>query len=386
MIRRALTLACALALSTVSARADESGVLAPRQAFTIESARLRFSFFDQSGHGYQSLASNRRFGPGSEEMWVAQPQVEVVAKQGERITHRLWIPVDIISAASPDAIDAVSTASRFQEAGTIDVNSTYKVRRNDELTTRFSVHLEENFRSWSFGLGWTRHLADDNAVVHATLNQTLDWFDAYNPGGSNRERVGRSTTNANLSFTQILSPTTIGNLNYGFTAQSGELSNTWNTLPLTTGEHDSEKLPSRRYRHALVGKLVQALPWNGSAKLSYRFYVDNWGAIAQTIEVFLYQRITRWLYVRGTYRAHIQQGVDFYTELAPVIPPSLSVPERTADSDLADFVAHTWGCKLALDLPLRKLRGFGVDVSYERYVRTNDLQMNIYSASLGFQF
>lgn len=383
MIRAAFTCLVCVALAT-TAHADslaQEGVLGRPRPFQIESARLRFSFFDQAGHGFQSLAGGPRFGPGSEEMWVAQPQLEVVAKQGERITHRLWIPVDIISAASPDAVDAVSTASRYQEAGTVDVASTYKVSRNDELLTRFSVHLEENFRSWSFGLGWTRHFADDNAVVQASLNQALDWFDAYNPGGSNRERVGRSTTNANLSFTQILSPTTIGNLNYGFTAQSGELSNTWNTVPTVTGDHDAEKLPKRRYRHALVGKLVQALPWNASAKLSYRFYVDNWGAIAQTIEVFLYQRITRYLYARATYRAHIQKGVDFFTELAP-----LDNAIHTADSDLADFVAHTFGAKVALELPLRKLRGFGVDVSYERYVRSNDLRMNIYSASLGFQF
>jgi hypothetical protein len=178
-----------------------------------------------------------------------------------------------------------------------------------------------------------------------------------------------------------LSPTTVGNLNYGFTAQSGELSNTWNTVPMITGEHDSEKLPTRRFRHAFVGKIVQALPWNASAKLSYRFYVDSWGALAQTIELFLYQRITRWLYARATYRAHIQKGVDFYTELAPV-----GLTPRTADSDLADFVAHTWGGKLALEMPVRRLRNFAVDFSYERYLRTNDLRMNIYSASLGFQF
>ena len=364
-------------------RADglETGILDRPHSFQIESARLRYTFFDQSGHGYQSLALGPRFGPGSEQMSVSQAQLEIVAKQGENITHRIWVPVDIISAASPDAIDAVSKASRYQEAGALDIASTFKVDRNDELTTRFSAHLEENFRSWSFGLGWTRHLADDNAVVQASLHQTMDWFDAYNLGGSNRDRVGRSTTNVSVSFTQILSPTTVGNLNYGLTIQSGELSNTWNTVPLVSGDHGEEILPSRRYRHALVGKLIQALPWNASAKLSYRFYIDSWGALAQTIEAFLYQRITRFLYARATYRAHIQKGVDFFTELAP-----LGDGYRTADSDLANFVAHTWGVKLALDMPLRKLRGFGLDLAFERYTRSNDLQVNVYSTSLGFQF
>jgi hypothetical protein len=359
----------------------DAGILDRPRPFEIESARLRFTWFDQAGRGFQSMAGATALGPGSQEAWIAEPQLEIVARQGERITHRMWLPVDVVSAASPDAVDAVSTASRYQEAGTIDVATTYRASRVDEIMTRFQVHLEENFRSWTLGLGWTRHVADDNAIVHASVNQTFDWFDAYLLGGANRERVGRSTTNANLAFSQILSPTTVGHLNYGLSVQNGELGNTWNTLPLADGTRDQEKLPTLRHRHALVGRLVQGLPWNGSLKLAYRFYVDGWGALAQTIEAFLYQRITRFLYVRATYRAHIQRGVDFWTDLAP-----LGARYRTADSDLDSFVAHTYGAKLALDLSLPRLKNFAADFSFERYVRSNDLTVNIYSCSLGFLF
>ena len=374
-----LVVACAL-----PARADglaDGDILERPRSFRIESVRLRYSFFDQSGRGYQSMAGGPRFGPGSEQLSVSQPQLEIVATQGERLTHRIWAPVDIISAASPDAVDAISTASRMQEAGGVDVASTYKLDRNSEVSTRFAVHLEENFRSWTLGLGYTRHLADDNAVVQASFNQTFDWFDGYLLGGANRERQGRATSNLNLGYTQILSSTTVANLNYGLTVQSGELSNTWNTVPVADGTRGEERLPQLRHRHAFVGRLVQALPWRGSAKLSYRFYADSWGARTQTIELFLYQRITRWLYVRGTYRAHLQHGVDFFTELAP-----LGDGYRTADSDLADFTAHTFGGKIAMELPLRRLHSFGVDLAYERYVRSNDLKVDIYSAAMSFQF
>lgn len=377
----ALAVACALG---ADARADalaESGVLDRPRPFRIESARLRFTFFDQAGRGFQSLAGGPALGPGSEEMWVAQPQLEIVAKQGERLTHRIWVPVDVISAASPDAVDAISSASRYQEAGSIDVASTYKATPVDEVSTRFAVHLEENFRSYNLGLGWTRHLADDNAVVQASLNQGYDWFDGYLLGGAVSARQGRATTNLNLAFTQILSPTTVGHLNYGLTVQTGTLGNTWNTVPVVDGHRGEEILPRLRHRHALVARLVQGLPWNGSLKLAYRFYVDSWGALAQTIELFLYQRITRFLYARATYRAHLQKGVDFYTELAP-----LGDGYRTADSDLADFNAHTFGVKLALDLPLRRLKNLSADLSYERYIRSNDLRVDVYSCSLGFQF
>jgi hypothetical protein len=367
------------------ARADglaTSGILDPAQPFQIESARLRFTFFNQDGRGYQSLAGGPMFGPGSERLWVAEPQLEITARQGDRLTYRMWIPFDVVSAASPDAVDVVSTASRYQEAGAVDLAANYKATRVDEISTRVSVHLEENFRSWSMGLGWTRHFAEDNAVFQASLNQTIDWFDTYYLGGATSGRAGRSTTNLNIGFTQILSPTTVGNLNYGFTIQTGTLGNTWNTVPLVDGSHGSEILPSLRHRHAFVGRLVQALPWNGSLKIYYRFYVDNWGAFANTIEASLYQRINRYLYVRGSYRATFQKGVDFYTELAPLN----SDADRTADSDLANFTAQTFGGKLALDVPLRKLKSFNADIAYERYIRSNNLQVDVYSCSVGLKY
>ncbi|MEO6952484.1 MAG: DUF3570 domain-containing protein [Polyangia bacterium] len=358
-----------------------SGILDPGKPFRIDSVRLRYTFFDQSGRGYQSLAGAGARGPGSEQLSVSEPQVEVIAHQGSRITHRIWAPLDVVSAASPDAVDAISRASRYQEAGGIDVASTFKADRDNDVGTRFAIHLEENYRSWTMGLAWTRHMAEDNAVLQASVNQTFDWFDAYNLGGSNRGREARSTTNANVAFTQILSPTTVANLNYGFTLQTGELSNTWNTVPLVDGTHGTEVLPHLRTRHALVGRLVQGLPWNGSFKVSYRFYIDSWGAIGNTLELFLYQRITRWLYARATYRAHFQRGVDFYTQLA-----LLGNAFRTADSDLADFSGQTAGGKLALELPLRRIRVLNVDLAYERYWRTNDLRVNVYSASVGTTF
>lgn len=383
-MKRAALLALAVLLAAAPARADglaDSGVLDRPRAFQIESARLRFTFFDQVGRGFQSLAGNQPFGPGSEQLTVSEPQLEVIAKQGERITHRIWVPVDIVSAASPDAIDVVSSSSRVQEAGTVDITSTYKASKVDEISTRFSAHLEENFRSWSLGLGWLRHLADDNAIIQASVNQTFDWFDGYLLGGARGDRRGRATTNFNLGLSQILSTTTVANINYGLSVQSGELGNTWNTIALADGTRDHELFPKLRYRHSLVGRLVQGLPWRGSIKVSYRFYADTWGALAQTIELFLYQRINRYVYLRGTYRAHLQKGVDFFQEIAP-----LGDGYRTADSDLATFDAHTFGGKVALQLPLRRVRMLELDLAYERYVRSNDLRVNVYSCSLGLQF
>jgi hypothetical protein len=181
--------------------------------------------------------------------------------------------------------------------------------------------------------------------------------------------------------TQLLSPTTIAHLDYGFTLQRGQLSNGWNIVPLTTGDIALEIMPKTRLRHAFVGKVAQFLPWNGAAHGFYRFYIDDWGIRAHTLELELYQRLSRATYLRLNYRFHRQTSADFFaTRVAPTFTLA------TADSDLAAFDAHTVGVKGAVDIPVRFARNLHADLAVERYFRTNDLRVSVYSCGFGFLF
>jgi hypothetical protein len=380
----ALGLALGLALAASRARADDwssADILGRPRAFSIESVRVRYTQFEQSGLGFQSQAGPV-MGPGSEWALIEQPQLEVVAKQGENLTHRLWVPLDVVTAASPDALDAISTASRTNEAGSVDLTSTYRSNRTDSAFVRAGFHLEEPFRSWNLGAGWSRSLADDNALVALSVAQVWDWFDAFTIHGIRLGHGNRSTTNANLGLTQLLSPTTIVHVDYGGTVQIGTLGNTWNSVPLETGLRGDERLPDFRQRHALVGRIAQWLPWNGALHLFYRLYLDDWGIVGNTVEAELYQRLSPRVYVRLNYRVHLQRGADFFTTRADD-----TMKFRTADSDLDSFVAQTFGGKIALELPVgRFARGLLADVGYERYIRSNGLNATIVSCGLGMRF
>lgn len=381
--------ALTLGLLSATARADDplaaDAIFGRPQPYAIDSMKTRYTHFDQRGHGYQSQAGGT---PGSEELTVEEPQLEVVARQGERLTHRIWIPVDVVTAASPDAIDAVngvdavSGPSRVSWSIGLQIASSYQATRATAVAVHGGFHIESPFRSWNVGIAVAHSFADDNAVVAASVNQVFDWFDKFDIHGNRLERIGRSSTNLNLGLTQLLSPTTVGHLDYGVTLQSGTLGNTWNAVPLASGILDGELLPSFRQRHALVGRLVQGLPWRGALHLYYRFYVDDWGLYGHSAEAQLYQRLARWLWLRFTYRVHQQNGVSFFSTLAPTMQL-----RRTADSDLGPFVAQTFGGAVAVELAmLPRLRQLYADFSYERYVRTNDLRLDIYSASLGLRF
>jgi hypothetical protein len=354
----------------------------------IISVMTRITSYNQFGYGYQS-AAGPILGPGSERAGILEPQLEIVASQGSRLTHVLTVPVDVVSAASPDAIDntpasadVVSSASRRNVAGTINWAATYRLNNESDFSMNGGLHLEEPLRSWHGGVGATRAFADGDTVLAVRALEVFDWFDRFDITGHRHGRTDRSSTTFSVGITQILTPTTVVNVNYGITMQEGELGNTWNSVPLANVTRGEEIFPSERLRHALVGRVSQFLPWNGALRGYYRFYADDWGVLAHSVEGELMQRLSPLLYVGALYRFHTQTGVDYFTTLAPVEPQF-----RTADSDLAPLDAHTIGGKVVLDLPLdTQVRLLHFEIGYERYFRTNNLSMDIVTCATGYRF
>ena len=361
---------------------SDEKILGQPEKMTVESLRLRLSYYDQSGRGYQSQAERQgTFGKGSEMLLVEQPQLELVASQG-KLTHRLWVPVDIVTAASADAIDIMSGASRQNEAGSVDLTTTYHANAATDASLRVAVHMEEPFRSFQLGTGFSHSFAEDNAVVSASFNQTVDEFDRFDTQGTRKGRVYRTSANANVGLTQLLSATTVGHIGYGGTIQQGELSNTWNAVPLDNGKLGLEHLPRSRYRHALDGRVVQALPWAAALHASYRLYIDSWRILAHTFEGSLFQRLARAFYLRVSYRFHSQGAPPFWSASA-----GSTERFRTADSDLEQLRAQTLGGGAVLDLPsVGNVQSLHIDVGYDRYFRSNDLRANVYTCGVGFRF
>jgi hypothetical protein len=361
---------------------DERILDAMGSGLRLQSMTTRVTGYDQFGYGFQAQGGPTPMSPGSERLTVFEPEAEFVFTQGAQLTHRLWLPVDIVTNASPHAIDVTSNASKHVEAGSIDWTTTYKASKALDLSMRSGVHLENPFRSWDSGLGFRRSYADDATVLSASALEVYDWFDQFNIHGHRSGHTDRNGTTATVGLTQVLTPTTVASINYGITMQEGTMGNTWNSVPLASGGRGPELLPAERMRHALVGRASQWLPWNGALRLYYRFYADDWGIVAHSMEAQLMQRLTPTIYVGGYYRFHSQTGASFFTTLAP-----LDARLRVADSDLAPLDSETIGEKIVMDFPLvGEIRALHMELACERYVRTNDLHMTIVSWETGFRF
>jgi hypothetical protein len=375
----------ALLLIARVAHADVSDaeIIGRDPGWRVDDVQLRSAYLWQRGHGFQSQDGSLG-SAGSEEMWVFEPFALFTIHQSDTITHEITVPVDVISAASPDAVDATTSASRVNEAVDVDVRSTFKRGEHDTLTTRASVHYEEPLSSGTVGAGWRRGLADDNATLGASAYVTIDGFDGRDHFGIYYGKTARETVNANITASQLLSPTTIVDGAYGITVQHGTLDTGWNAVPVIDGGYADEVLPSERVRHALTARIAQHVPWTHSTvKASYRYYADDFGLRAHSVEVAGYQYLLPWLYARGSYRYHHQTGVDFFTTSLPTMyDPRM---EHTADSDLAPLAANEWSVSLAMvrERAPAALRGWALSAEVLHYWRSNDLQITTVALTAG---
>jgi hypothetical protein len=341
-------------------------------AQTLEEFEARFSVYAQDGRGWQSVDAAEGE-PGSERATIVEPLMRALLRGGAW-THDGIIDVDIVTAASPDAVDAVSNASKVNTAIALDVTSTHEGGNS----LRYGLHLEEPLRSFFLGGGARRGFAEENTVLAASALLTFDVFDLNRHDATEGGIVHRTSLNGNLSLRQILSPTTVLDAGYGFTLQLGTLQTTYNSVPLEGGGRGGERLPARRARHALSAAVEQLSPaTRTAARASYRFYVDDFGLTAHTAQLWLAQRARGWLLLRAGYRHHVQSGVDFWGEQFTDEP----MTPRTSDSDLARFVSRQIDLQLGVDTA-----GWSLVGACARYWRDNDLQSTIVSVAWSQRF
>jgi hypothetical protein len=372
----------ASALRPAHADPSDAEIIGLDPGWQVEDVQLRTSYLDQRGAGFQSQGGAVGT-PGSESMYIIQPSAFFTIRQSARVVHTVAIPLDAITAASPDAVDATTSASRRNTAGDFDLRSAIKVSEHDTFTTRVVVHAEEWLGGGTIGAGWRRSFADDNATLAITGSFGADVFDNHDHFGDFLGKTARETTSLNLSASQLLSPTTVIDGSYGVTYQHGTLRTGWNAVPTADGMLTDEVLPRDRVRHAASVRIAQHIPLTRSTiKARYRAYLDDFGLHAHTVDASVYQYLASWLYVRGGYRYHRQTSVDFFTTALPAGFDDVTTL-RTADSDLAALHANEVSFQVSTVRDRGPLAKWSVSAELLRYQRSNDLRITAVSFGIG---
>ena len=217
--------------------------------------------------------------------------------------------MDMVSNAS---IDVVTTASPFRETrNAYGVGMNYLVRES-LITLAAASSVEPDYVANSvnldvaqdmFGgmttvsLGFTRGRDDVKKSNTPSFSETADHW---------RYRVGA---------TQILSPAWLMTANFEAQSDSGYLGSPYR-VALVFGAAVPERVPSTRSSRAFQLRTVGDLGGQNVVTGRYRYFWDNWGITAHTLEGG-YSRYLGEGWMGSAYlRYHAQQGALFYSNNA----------------------------------------------------------------------
>lgn len=149
---------------------------------------------------------------------------------------------------------------------------------------------------------------------------------------------------------------------------------------------DIERLPTARYKFPFGTRLNYYVNEYLSLRTYYRYYLDNWGLKAHTINLDLPFKISQAFSITPSYRYYRQNQVDYF---AP-FETHLSTEEfYTSDYDLAKFISKQYSIALnytdiftAFKISMMGFKN--VNLKYSHYTRSDGLKANIFT--LGFKF
>jgi hypothetical protein len=229
----------------------------------------------------------------------------------------------IVSGASKmkDHREAVDLGvTRYFSKGSITLGTSYS-KENDYISRGYSaqetISTEDKNTTFTFGGSYTTD----------TINPTVNKESFYD------KRVVAGL----IGITKILTKQDIVQLNLGYSKGKGFFNDPYKLFEQRPDNRDSKTVMTR-WNHHFDGK-------DGTARISYRYYTDNWGIKAHTFGLEYVQPLPKEFTVTPLVRLYSQTGADFYLPDFP--DPSADLPiYYSMDQRLSAFGAITIGIKL----------------------------------------
>ena len=297
----------------------------PARAGAVESGEMGFTLLSYKERGL---------------IKVIEPIVWGHAQIDDVWEVRASAAVDVVTGASPELVtnvsgrpvQTVSGASITDHRKTWDAKVT---RRVGDMT--FSVSQtnsrEEDYLSAAYGLEGTLDLDDktttlvggygfSNDRVRSTDDHTLD--------------APRYTRQYLLGITQVISPVALVQSTLTWNHGRGDFNDPYkHTLtfyPVGAPAFAFDVRPDHRNSLAWLTRYRQHFTRaDGTLQLEYRYYRDDWGIRAHTLEAAWEQRLGERWSLRPALRYYTQSAADFYSPVIPRPQPQvLSSDQRLA--------------------------------------------------------
>jgi len=310
---------------------------------------ILFSYYDQDGDHSPVTG-----GIGSEALQVVSPVVVIGWRMNEKWTLSADIGVDQMSSASIGAIQMELSSASIPDGDTRTFGNFRAGRKFGNQTLGFTVGAakEYDYQSISYGLDWAMTFNQENTAVSAAVRRYDDAIDLIGIDGYGYQGEGlptttgtgdRTTTDLFFSISQTLGRKTAASIELLLSQQEGYLATPFHEVILAGGDaRIAERLPDSRDRQSISLKLNHSFTDRIVQRVGYRFYDDDWGVNAHTIDLETHFRLSsaRQMWVYPILRYHTQSAADWFG-----LPGTFSGEEAylSSDWDIAETSTDKFG-------------------------------------------
>jgi len=307
--------------------------------------------------------------------------------------EHVTVPGVSAPVGSPEAIDAITTASRPISG---DAYQDYEKVRNElegqvtrgPASVGYYYSKESDYVGQQVSATYNRDLRDDQ--LNLSFGTSWGWDDIL-PLENQRSTTAASTKNTlhwNAVATQLLSPSSVVRVGVEYNHVSGLQHNPYR-LVYAGGTTVPERHPDSRERRDAFVKFHQYLSNRSSLQFDYRIYDDDWGVFSHEVAGGLSQYVTRGFYARYQYRWYRQTSANFWSNdytTTQGIDGYL-----TGDYRMSPLSSHLFGFSLNADLSVMApdsptLRRFALTFDYERYFNNENYSADILETGVEFRF
>lgn len=316
----------------------------------------------------------------------------------------MWVfelGVDHYTSASSDKIDPRTISSASMSDTRVYPSLSYNIE-NEKKRTNFGINAslshEYDYQSKGVGINFTKTSKDKNREFTAKLQTFFDTWKVIYPyelkpsgygSGSHRDPgtidySPRNSYSALLAYSHVINKRLQVLFIFEPTYQKGLLATKYQRDYFTDGSERAETLPGTRLKIPLGVRANYFLGDNIIIRSFYRYYQDDWGLKAHTVELETSVKLTSFISVSPFYRFYKQNVVDYFAAYGQ---HAATDPYFTSDYDLSKFTSNFYGVGVRTAPPkgVLGLQQFkAAEVRYGHYNRSNGLNSNQLTLHLTF--
>ena len=386
-------------LSAFSQNAVPDSAAYKNRKLGIEEVDFVSGYYNQSGN--HSAVTG---GIGTERLTDFANTIELKVSRYDRRLRKhtldLELGIDHYSSASSDKIDPHTLSSASRSDTRIYPSAAWSIKNEQKGTTlgfNASFSTEYDYKSVGFGGSFTKTSRNGNREFSAKLQAYLDQWSVIYPielrtgAGAAQGHSGiagtspRDSYSASLTYSQVVNQRlqlmVVAEPSY----QEGLLATKYQRVYFSNNAEKAETLPDRRIKIPLGIRANYFVGDKFIIRSFYRYYQDDWGLKAHTLELETPIKLSPFFSVSPFYRFYTQNQADYF---APYATHKASETYYTSDYDLSKFTSNYIGANFRI-VPAHGVFGIqqlsSAELRYGHYTRSNGLQADQLSLHLQFK-